>query len=53
MLTETVDAAGQLQAIIKAEDWGGDVTLRDDRNDIDIALGSCPSDQGIVTVWWD
>ena len=39
--------------IIEDEDWGGEVYLHDDREEIDRALGTGRDDYGLISVWWD
>jgi hypothetical protein len=53
LLTPTRDKARELARIIKEEDWGGEVWVCEDQQEIDRALGTGCDEYGIVTVWWD
>ena len=53
ILTETHEKARQLARIIEEEDWGGEVRVVEDQQEIDNALGTGRDEYGIVTVWWD
>ena len=53
LLTKTSAQAAQLAKIIEDEDWGGEVYLHDDREEIDRALGTGRDDYGLISVWWD
>ena len=53
ILTRTLEQARTLKAIIEEEDWGGDVWLTEDREELDRALGIGRQEYGLVQVWWD
>ncbi len=53
ILTETREQARQMKAIVDEEDWGGEVWLTEDQEEIDRALGSGRQEYGLVHVWWD
>jgi hypothetical protein len=53
VMTATVDKARALAKIIADEDWGGEVQVFDDRQEIDRALGTGRDEYGLLTVWWD
>ena len=53
LFTPTRDKARELARIIKEEDWGGEVWVCEDQQEIDRALGTGRDDYGIVRVWWD
>jgi len=53
ILTETHDHARRLARIIEEEDWGGEVRVVEDQQEIDNALGTGRDEYGILSVWWD
>jgi hypothetical protein len=53
VLTRTHEQARQLARIAEAEDWGGEVQVFDDRQEIDRALGTGRQEYGLMSVWWD
>lgn len=53
VMTETVEAARELARIVEDEEWGGEVYLPEDRDEIDSALGIGRLDYGLLSVWWD
>jgi len=53
ILTRTLEQARTLKAIIEEEDWGGEVWLTEDREELDRALGIGRQEYGLVQVWWD
>lgn len=53
VLTVSTAAARKLAGIIKAEDWGGEVRVYEDREETDTALGTGRADYGLLSVWWD
>jgi len=53
VLTPTARAVGQLAKIAGEEDWGGEVQIHSDQEDIDSALGSGRQGFGLLSVWWD
>jgi hypothetical protein len=53
VLTRTVEQAPRLARIVEEEDWGGEVRLIEDQEEIDYALGTGRQEYGLVTVWWD
>jgi hypothetical protein len=53
VLTVSLAAARELATITKAEGWGGELQLHEDRDETDAALGTAGSDYGLLSVWWD
>lgn len=53
ILTPTRAEARELEAIIQEEDWGGEVHVHEEQDEIDRALGTGREEYGLVTVWWD
>lgn len=53
ILTKDPATAEQLAAEIREEDWGGEVQVHADREEISMALGGGRGGKAIVTVWWD
>jgi hypothetical protein len=53
VLTPDEASARELAALCEAEDWGGEVWVHTDREDVDRALGSGRTKQVVLTVWWD
>lgn len=53
LLTPTHGDAEQLARIAEEEDWGGEVRVYHDQEEIDRALGTGREDFGLVSVWWD
>jgi hypothetical protein len=52
ILTETPAQARELARIIEAEDWGGEVVVYKNQEEIDRALGTS-EEFGLLSVWWD
>jgi hypothetical protein len=52
ILTETPAQALELARIIEEEDWGGEVVVYKDREEIGRALGTS-EEYGLLSVWWD
>ena len=42
-----------LAHLIAAEEWGGEVQVHKDQEELGRALGSSRKDSGLVSVWWD
>jgi hypothetical protein len=53
VLTPTRDAAARLAAVAEEEDWGGEVRVHDDQQEMDRALGTGRQEYGLLSVWWD
>jgi len=53
VLTETHAQARELARIIEEEDWGGEVYVFENQEDIDGALGTGRDEYGLLRVWWD
>jgi hypothetical protein len=53
LLTPTRAQARQLARIAEEEDWGGEVFVYEDQEEIDRALGTGRQEYGLMTVWWD
>ncbi len=53
ILTPTRQAAHQWATIAEEEDWGGEVYVYQNQNEIDRALGTGRQEFGLVSVWWD
>jgi len=43
----------QLAGIAEEEDWGGEVHVYKDQDEIDRALGIGRQEFGLLSVWWD
>ena len=52
ILTETPAQALELARIVEEEDWGGEVVVYKDQEDIGRALGTS-EEYGLLSVWWD
>jgi hypothetical protein len=53
ILTPTRQAAHQLATIVEEEDWGGEVHIYQNQDEIDRALGTGREEFGLLSVWWD
>jgi hypothetical protein len=53
ILTPTRQAADGLAGLIEEEDWGGEVQVYKDQQEIDWALGTGRQPFGLLSVWWD
>jgi hypothetical protein len=53
VLTENHAQARDLARIAEEEDWGGEVYVYENQDDIDGALGTGRDEYGLLTVWWD
>ncbi len=53
ILTPTHDHARRLARIIEEEDWGGEVRVIENQEEIDRALGTGRDEYGLLSVWWD
>ena len=49
----TTTSAYRLAEIFNMEEWGGMVSVHDDPEDVDCALGGCRADKAVVAIWWD
>jgi hypothetical protein len=52
-LTESHDQARELARIAEEEDWGGEVRVYCNQEEIDRAVGTGWEDNGLVSIWWD
>jgi hypothetical protein len=53
ILTPTRQAADQWATIVEEEDWGGEVQIYQNQDEIDGALGTGREEFGLLSVWWD
>ncbi len=53
VLTPTRSAAEQLKAVAEAEDWGGEVSVYTEQDELDRAHGTGRQEFGLLSVWWD
>lgn len=53
ILTPAAQEALELARVIAEEDWGGEVRVYEDQEEIDSALGTGRSAYGLISVWWD
>ena len=53
VFTETHSEARELARIAEEEDWGGEIYVHEDQEEIDRALGTGRDEYGLLTVWWD
>jgi hypothetical protein len=53
LLTRTRAQARQLARIAEEEDWGGEVQVFENQEEIDRALGTGRQEYGLMSVWWD
>jgi hypothetical protein len=53
VLTPGPEAARELARIIEEEDWGGEVHVYEDAQEIGQALGTTEPGYGLLSVWWD
>jgi hypothetical protein len=53
ILTRTHEQARRLARIVEEEDWGGEISLVEDQEEIDRALGTGRQEYGLLSVWWD
>jgi hypothetical protein len=53
ILTRTHEHARHLARIADEEDWGGEVRVYEDQQEIDRALGTGRQEFGLLSVWWD
>jgi len=53
VLTRTHDDARALARIAEDEDWGGEVSVYEDQEEIDRAVGTGRRGYGLLSVWWD
>ena len=52
ILTESPAQALELARIVEEEDWGGEVVVYKDQEDLSRALGTS-EDYGLLSIWWD
>lgn len=52
LLTKDAATAERLAQVIRDEDWGGEVYVHTDPEEIGTTLGG-DDEKGIVAVWWD
>jgi hypothetical protein len=53
ILSPTIDSAQELKRAIDTQDWGGEVQIHSDPEDVGRTLGSSGDGEAIITVWWD
>ncbi len=53
LLTRTHQQARELARVAEEEDWGGEVRVVEDQEEIDRALGSGRQEYGLLSIWWD
>jgi hypothetical protein len=54
VLTDNIQQARQLAEIAEQEEWCADeVTVQDNMDEVESALGEFPCDCGLLTLWWD
>ena len=53
ILTHDKARADKLVRIVNTEDWGGELTIRHDHEEVDNALGGAEEGQAVVGIWWD
>jgi hypothetical protein len=53
LLTSNRQAADELARIAEEEDWGGEVCVYKDQEEMDDALGTGRQEYGLISVWWD
>jgi hypothetical protein len=53
ILSRDKPAAQQLAQLFDMETWGGMVSVHDDQDDVDSALGGCRDEKAVVAIWWD
>jgi hypothetical protein len=53
VLTPNHDLARQLAGVAESEDWGGEVHVYEDQQEIDRAVGAGRQGYGLLSVWWD
>lgn len=53
LLTESREKARRLAQIAEEEDWGGEIQLYLDEEEIDRALGTGRQEYGLLGIWWD
>jgi hypothetical protein len=53
LLSDGNEKAIRLASVIEQSDWCGEVSVHNDREEIDRALGVGGVNYGLVSVWWD
>jgi len=53
ILCPSEESAGKLAKIVEAEDWGGELSVHFDPDDVNSALGSGRETRAVVKIWWD
>ncbi len=53
ILARDRQSAKALAEIFNMDEWGGMVSVHDDREDVDSALGGCWGQKAVVAIWWD
>ena len=53
ILTETHLQARELARIAEKDDWGGEVYVYENQEEIDQVLGTGRDEYGLLRVWWD
>lgn len=53
LMTPTHGDAGQLARIAEEEEWGGEIQVFENQDEIDRALGIGRRPYGLLSIWWD
>ena len=53
ILTPTRADAEALAKMADEEDWGGEVRVYDDEEEMNFALGMWRQEFGLISIWWD
>jgi hypothetical protein len=52
-LTPSIEDARQIERLADRENWGGDIHIYDNPDEVAAALGTRKDGRVIVTIWWD
>ncbi len=53
ILTPNRSEAHELASIAEEEEWGGEITIQEDLEETDRALGTGRQKYGLLSMWWD
>lgn len=53
ILTPTRRDADELARIADSEEWGGEISVYGNQNEMDHALGTGRQEYGLLSIWWD
>ncbi|HUG92480.1 MAG TPA: hypothetical protein VML55_16695 [Planctomycetaceae bacterium] len=53
ILCEGRENGRRLAEVARGEDWGGEVIVYDDQEEVALSLGGGPDEYVIIKVWWD